>query len=110
MLAAQWAADRGVRVYTVGVGTVEGTKAARLFLADATQRRVEVSPEREATTLGAAYAAGLAIGAWPDDDAIAASWDPAEVVEPVGTFDRERWADTLRRAEKWFPDLSAISF
>jgi glycerol kinase len=79
-------------------------------LADATQRRVEVSPEREATTLGAAYAAGLAIGAWPDDDAIAASWDPAQVVEPVGSFDRERWADTLRRAEKWFPDLSAIAF
>lgn len=25
MLAAQWAADRGVRVYTVGVGTPEGT-------------------------------------------------------------------------------------
>ncbi len=79
-------------------------------LADATQRRVEVSPEREATTLGAAYAAGLAIGAWPDDDAIADSWDPAEIVEPVGSFDRERWADTLRRAEKWFPDLSAIAF
>lgn len=79
-------------------------------LADATQRRVEVSPEREATTLGAAYAAGLAIGAWPDDDAIAASWHPAQVVEPVGSFDRERWADTLRRAEKWFPDLSAIAF
>jgi len=79
-------------------------------LADATQRRVEVSPEREATTLGAAYAAGLAIGAWPDDDAIAASWNPAQVVEPVGLFDRERWADTLRRAEKWFPDLSAIAF
>ncbi|MCU1372310.1 MAG: glycerol kinase [Ilumatobacteraceae bacterium] len=79
-------------------------------LADATQRRVEVSPEREATTLGAAYAAGLAIGAWPDDEAIAASWNPAEVVEPVGSFDRERWAHTLQRAGKWFPDLSAIAF
>ena len=79
-------------------------------LADATQRRIEVSPEREATTLGAAYAAGLAIGAWPDDDAIAASWSPSEVIEPVGSFDRERWADTLHRAEKWFPDLSAIAF
>jgi glycerol kinase len=79
-------------------------------LADATGRRVEVSPEREATTLGAAYAAGLALGAWADDDAIAATWNPERVVEPVGSFDRERWADTLRRAERWFPDLSAISF
>lgn len=79
-------------------------------LADATQRRIEVSPEREATTLGAAYAAGLAIGTWPDDDAIAAAWHPATVVEPVGSFDRERWADTLERAKRWFPDLSGISF
>jgi glycerol kinase len=79
-------------------------------LADATGRPVEVSPEREATTVGAAFAAGLALGAWSDDDDIAATWDPARVVEPVGSFDRERWVDTLRRAERWFPDLSAISF
>jgi glycerol kinase len=79
-------------------------------LADATQRPVEVSPEREATTLGAAFAAGLAVGAWPDDDAIAATWRPADRVQPAGTFDRERWADTVRRAREWFPDLSAIAF
>ncbi|HRW37697.1 MAG TPA: FGGY-family carbohydrate kinase [Aquihabitans sp.] len=79
-------------------------------LADATQRRIEVSPEREATTLGAAFAAGLAVGAWSGDDEIAATWAPATVVEPVGSFDRERWADTLERARRWFPDLSAISF
>ncbi|HEX2576822.1 MAG TPA: FGGY-family carbohydrate kinase [Aquihabitans sp.] len=79
-------------------------------LADATARPVEVSPEREATTLGAAYAAGLTLGAWSGDDDIAATWQPTQVVEPVGSFDRERWADTLRRAERWFPELSAISF
>jgi glycerol kinase len=79
-------------------------------LADATARPVEVSPEREATTLGAAYAAGLAVGAWAGDDDIAATWRPARRVEPVGSFDRERWADTVRRAREWFPDLSAISF
>ena len=79
-------------------------------LADATQRPVEVSPEPEATTLGAAFAAGLAVGGWADLDEVAATWSPARVVEPVGTFDRERWADTVRRAERWFPDLSAISF
>lgn len=79
-------------------------------LADATARPVEVSAEREATTLGAAYAAGLATGAWDGEDAIAETWSPTTVVEPAGSFDRERWADTLRRAERWFPDLSAISF
>lgn len=79
-------------------------------LANATGRPVEVSPERDATTLGAAYAAGLALGAWSDEAEVAANWKPREVVEPNGSFDRERWADTLRRAERWFPDLSAISF
>ena len=33
-------------------------------VADATQRPVEVSPEREATTLGAGFLAGLAVGTW----------------------------------------------
>jgi len=80
------------------------------LLADATGRPVEVSPEREATTLGAAYAAGLALGAWGGDDEIAALWAPEAAVSPQAPLDRERWADTLRRAEGWFPELSAISF
>ena len=79
-------------------------------LADATQRSVEVSPEPEATTIGAAYAAGLALGAWSGDQEIADSWQPSHVVEPGEALDRERWAETLHRAERWFPELSAISF
>jgi glycerol kinase len=99
---------------TIPVLRVDGGMAAnRTFvqlLADATGRPVEVSPEREATTLGAAYAAGLALGVWAGDDEIASLWQPEAAVEPVGTVDRARWADTLRRAEQWFPELSAISF
>ncbi len=79
-------------------------------LANATARRIEVSPEREATTLGAAHAAGLALGAWKDESEVASTWQPKVTVEPISEVDRERWADTLRRAERWFPDLSAISF
>ena len=48
--------------------------------------------------------------AWSSEDDIAATWDPTHVVEPTTRLDRDRWADTLHRAEKWFPDLSAISF
>lgn len=104
-------ADAGVEIPVLRVdGGMTANPTFIQALADATARPVEVSPEREATTLGAAFAAGLAIGAWPDDDAVAATWHPAEVVEPVGSFDRERWAGTLRRAERWFPELSAISF
>ena len=79
-------------------------------LADATQRTVEVSPVKEATTLGAALLAGLAVGTWSGWDDIAATWEPRQVVEPKGTLDRERWAAAVERAAGWFPELSSITF
>lgn len=79
-------------------------------VADATGRPVEVSPEREATTLGAGFLAGLAIGTWDGWDAVAASWRPATVVEPGGRLDRERWRQAVDRAAGWEPELSAIRF
>ena len=56
-------------------------------LADATQRPVEVSPVIEATTLGAAFLAGLAIGTW-------GGWD--DIGADVATV--ERWSSPARRA------------
>ena len=79
-------------------------------LANAAQRPVEVSPVKEATTLGAAFLAGLAVGTWGGWDDIAATWRPREVVEPNGVLDRERWAKACDRAAGWFPELSALSF
>jgi glycerol kinase len=79
-------------------------------LADAAQRPVEVSPVKEATTLGAAFLAGLAVGTWGGWDDIAATWRPRQVVDPGAPLDRERWAMAVERAAGWFPDLSAISF
>ena len=79
-------------------------------LADATQRPVEVSPVREATTLGAAFLAGLAVGTWADLDDIAATWSPGERYEPMGTLDRDRWRDAVARASHWHEDLSALDF
>jgi glycerol kinase len=79
-------------------------------LADAAQRPVELSPEREATTRGAAFLAGLAIGTWSGWDDIAATWQPRAVVEPGAPLDRERWQKACDRAAAWFPELSAISF
>ena len=51
-------------------------------LADATGRPVEVSPVVEATTLGAAFLAGLATGVWGDIGDADRAWRPARVVEP----------------------------
>jgi len=104
-------ADSGVEIPTLRIdGGMSDNPTFVQALANATGRPVEISPEREATTLGAAYAAGLALGAWADEAEVASSWKARAVVEPNGTLDRERWADALRRAERWFPDLSAISF
>jgi glycerol kinase len=79
-------------------------------LADATERPVEVSPVVEATTLGAAFLAGLAVGMWRDLDEIAATWQPARVVEPARAARRDRWHAAVDRARAWLPELSALDF
>jgi glycerol kinase len=79
-------------------------------LADATGRPVEVSPVKEATTLGAGLLAGLAMGTWSSWDDVAATWAPRSRVEPSGTLDRGRWAEAVRRASAWHPELSALDF
>ena len=79
-------------------------------LANATQRPIEVSPELEATTLGAAYLAGLATGVWAGEEEIAAAWTPKEIVEPSGPADRDRWRAAVDRARAWVPELSALDF
>ena len=79
-------------------------------LANATQRPIEVSPVLEATTLGAAFLAGLAVGTWSGVDDIAATWHPRTVVEPSGKLDRARWLDARGRAEGWVAELSSLDF
>jgi glycerol kinase len=79
-------------------------------LADASQRPVEVSPVLEATTLGAAFLAGLATGTWSGWDDIAATWNPRAAIEPGRPLDRERWREARRRAGGWIPELSSLSF
>ena len=79
-------------------------------VADATQRPVEVSPVPEATALGAAFLAGLAIGTWSDLDEVSATWSPGRRHDPIGSFDRDRWKDAVQRAAGWHGDLSALDF
>jgi glycerol kinase len=79
-------------------------------LADACQRPVEVSPVLEATTLGAAFLAGMAVGLWAGEDEIAATWSPRATVEPRTEPDRDRWRKACDRARGWIPELSALDF
>ncbi len=104
-------ADGGVTIPTLRVdGGMSDNPTFVQALADASQRPVEVSPEKEATTLGAAYLAGLATGLWDDLAEPASLWAPRAVVEPQRVLDRERWADAVSRAERWFSDLSSLDF
>ena len=83
-------------------------------LADACGRPVEVSPVTEATTLGAAYLAGLAMGTWSSLDDIERAWRPLATVEPRAGYDRvaarEIWERAVTRAAGWIPDLSNLDF
>ena len=79
-------------------------------LADACQRPVEVSAELEATSLGAAFLAGLAVGTWSSLDDVAAVAQPRLVVAPTGPDRRARWKEALARSQRWIPELSALDF
>jgi len=110
-LVAATEADTGL---SLGSLRIDGGMAANpvfvQHLADATQRPVEVAPVREATTLGAGFLAGLAVGTWSDWDEVAATWRPSVQVEPGAPSDRERWADAVGRAARWYEDLSSLDF
>ncbi len=104
--------DADVRVEALRVDG--GMTANAVFvqaLADAVGRPVEVSPEREATTVGAAYLAGLATGVWGGADELAELWSPAQVVEPRPSYaDRDRWKEAVARSVAWVPALSSLQF
>jgi glycerol kinase len=103
--------DGGVSIGSLRIdGGMSANATFVQAVADATGRVVEVSPVLEATTLGAAYLAGLALGTWPDEDAIADRWSPARVVEPARVVDRERWRAARQRALATVPELSSLEF
>ncbi|MBX3139767.1 MAG: glycerol kinase GlpK [Trueperaceae bacterium] len=62
--------------------------------------------QSETTALGAAYLAGLAVGAWPDRDALAAQWRAGRRFQPRIAPRRraalkERWAEAVERSKGW---------
>ncbi|MEJ7765101.1 MAG: FGGY-family carbohydrate kinase [Acidimicrobiales bacterium] len=104
--------DAGAQVEALRVdGGMSANSVFVQALADSVGRPVEISPQREATTLGAAYLAGLATGTWSSEDELAELWQPARVVEPRPSYaDRERWKDAVGRSEAWIPALSELHF
>lgn len=109
-------ADTGLEIETLRVDG--GMSANRTFvqaLADAVGRPVEISPVLEATTLGAAYLAGMALGTYADEDEVARAWAPERVVAPAlsdprRAEQRSRWLEARQRAERTVPELSTLEF
>ncbi len=81
-------------------------------LADAAARPVVVSPVTEATTLGAGFLAGVAVGQWPHLEAATATITGARQVHPLGDpgVSRQQWSEAVSRSKAWIPDLSALDF
>jgi glycerol kinase len=109
-------ADTGLAVAELRLdGGMSANSLVVQALADFTGRPVAVSPVTEATTLGAAYLAGLAVGVWADEAETAALFRPKRVAEPLlsdadRASARSRFAAAVDGCAGWVPELSAISF
>lgn len=90
-----------------------GMSANRTFvqsLANCIGRPVETSAVTEATTLGAAYLAGVGVGTWASLEEATAELQPRAVVEPNRRVDRARWLEVRARALRTVPELSDLDF
>ena len=108
--------DTGMTLPTVRVdGGMSSNRTFVQAFADACGRPVEVAPVVEATSLGAAYLAGMACGTWTDEDDVAAAWQPRHVVDPAiddaaREARRARWLQARQRSLATVPELSALDF
>jgi glycerol kinase len=104
-------ADSGLPIDTLRIdGGMSKNPTFVQALASATQRPVEVSPVTEATTLGAAFLAGVAVGTWKSLEEACSTWKPASVVEPSAPLNRAQWNEAVQRSSGWIPELSGLDF
>ncbi len=107
--AAEADSGRSIERLRVDGGMSENATFVQI-LADAIRRPVDLAPVAEATTLGAAYLAGVATGTWSSLEEATTVASPRAVVEPRRRLDRERWLDARARSEATVPAMTAISF
>jgi glycerol kinase len=106
-------ADSGASLSALKVdGGMTANGLLMQFQADVLDAPVVLPKVAETTALGAAYAAGLAVGYWPDIDALRANWGQAREWRPsLGAAERERayrkWKKAVRRTFDWIDDDDA---
>ena len=103
-------ADSGVRLTTLKVdGGMTANALLMQFQADVLDTPVVRPVVAETTCLGAAYAAGLAVGFWPDLETLrknwrkSAEWTPA-MASDVRDRDYAKWKKAVQRTMDWVED------
>jgi glycerol kinase len=100
-------ADSGVPVTRLKVdGGMTANHLLMQFVADVLDVPVERPLGSEAVSLGAAYAAGLAVGYWSDLEVLRANWHRAAAWEPAMDDDlrrreHENWGRAVNRSYGW---------
>ncbi|GAA1796920.1 glycerol kinase GlpK [Planosporangium flavigriseum] len=107
------AAESGVELTALKVdGGMTASDLLMQFQADVLDVPVVRPTIAETTCLGAAYAAGLAVGYWPDLETLRAKWRADRRWEPaMDARERDRgyrfWRKAVDRTMGWTEDLSA---
>jgi glycerol kinase len=100
-------ADSGVPVTRLKVdGGMTANHLLMQFIADVLNVPVERPLGSEAVSLGAAYAAGLAVGYWSDVEVLRANWHRAAAWEPkmddeLRRREHENWGRAVNRSYGW---------
>lgn len=103
--------DTGLSIETLRIdGGMSRNKTFVQALANTSMLPVEVSRVTEATTLGAAFLAGIAVGTWSSLAEAATTWKPALVITPTTGLDRTQWHEAVGRSRGWIPALSSLDF
>jgi glycerol kinase len=106
-------ADSGVELTTLKVdGGMVVNETLMQFQSDILDVPVTRPVVNETTALGAAYAAGLAVGFWESEDDIRTNWAADKTWEPrMGDAERERlyagWNKAVERTYGWTDDDNA---
>ncbi|MBA2550899.1 MAG: glycerol kinase, partial [Nocardioidaceae bacterium] len=100
-------ADSGVALHRLKVdGGMTANHLLMQFVADVLDVPVERPLVSESVSLGAAYAAGLAVGYWSDLQGLRGNWHRAAVWEPAMSQahrrrEQENWNRAVERTYQW---------
>ena len=100
-------ADAGIELRSLSVdGGMTANNLLMQFLADVLDVPVVRPIVAETPSLGAAYAAGLAVGVWPDKAALKAQWHKAAEWRPsldarVREKGYRKWRKAVARTVDW---------